>query len=277
MRTLRDVWVFVGIPEDSPDYGYPTNISLRVAGNLLESVSPGPQNRSLRGIDGLIDGLGPITLEASLLSSRGVEPFDAVIRIVASPGCVIHTHIFYDQNGQFPFESTDYGAAGGDFDPTTLGPGTWNIVVRRTGITDTGFERLEKSFTALVSRHPSPPPPPPPPPVRPHIDVTQSGPVSAVKYQVTGSGFLPNQPNSSQGVAVRAVDGVDIQDWALIYTGSDGGGKISLSLGPLDTGTLSRNAAGQAIVNFSATDKRTDPSSVPAGQPLYSNTVTFRY
>src|SRR6516225_5980214 len=207
MRTLRDVGVFVGIPEDSPDYGYPTNISLRVAGNLLESVSPGPQNRSLRGIDGLIDGLGPITLEASLLSSRGVEPFDAVIRIVASPGCVIHTHIFYDQNGQFPFESTDYGAAGGDFDPTTLGPGTWNIVVRRTGITDTGFERLEKSFTALVSRHPSPPPPPPPPPVRPHIDVTQSGPVSAVKYQVTGSGFLPNQPNSSQGVAVRAVDG----------------------------------------------------------------------
>ena len=109
------------------------------------------------------------------------------------------------------------------------------------------------------------------------IELKQSGPLNAVKYAITGSGFLPSQPQSSQGITVRAVDGVNLQDWVMNYTGSDAGGKISLSLGPLDTNTLPRNAARQAIVNFSASDKCRDPSSVPANEPLWSNTVTIRY
>ncbi len=274
MHSLREIGTFVGIPEDSPEFGSFSNIGLRLSGDLLAPVSSLGQNRSLRGLSGLIDMLGPITLDASLLNAGGVEPFEAVIRVGSSPGLVISTHILYSMGGRLYFYSPNYGAAGGDFSPTQLGPGTWDIVVRRSGITNAGYQRFEKSFRAFVSRAPSPPPPPAPL-VRPHIDVKQSGPLNAAMYAVTGSGFLPNQV--PQGITVRAVDGVNVQDWVMIFTGSDAAGKINLSLGPLDTGLLPRNAANQAILNFSATDSRRDPTSVPKNDPLWSNTVTFRY
>lgn len=276
MRTLREIGGFVGIPEDSPEFGAPSNIGLRLAGDLLAPTGSSAQIRSLRGIDGLLQTLSPISLNAGLLDAEGVEPFQPIVRLVASPGLVISTRVLFFMSGQLFHYSQDYGAAGGDVTPTQLGPGRWDIVVRRSGIGNGGYQRLEKVFRATVTRSSSPPPPPAAA-TKPHIGVQSSGPASAVMYAVTGTGFLPNQPPSQQGVTVRAVDGVNNQDWVMIFTASDATGAINLTLGPLDTNLLPRNAAGQAIVSFSATDKRRDPSSVPANEPLWSNTVTFRY
>lgn len=278
MRTLREIGVFVGIPEDSPEFGSASAISLRLAGDLLAPISANNQNKSLRGLSNILDGpIGVITLESELLTPGGVEPFQPVIRVKPSEGLVISTHILFKQIGGGGLgESPNYGASGGDFKPTQLGPGQWEISVRRSGIGNGGYVRLENAFRASVSAIPSPPPPPAPL-IPPHIDVQQSGPPNAMMYVVTGTGFLSNQPAGPTGITVRAVDGVDLQSWVNIFTGSGPSGGINITLGPLDTTLLPRNAAGQAIVNFSATDKRRNPNSVPANEPLWSNTVTFRY
>lgn len=163
MRTLREIGVFVGIPEDSPEFGAPSNIGLRLAGDLLAPTSPAAQNRSLLGINDLIGMLSPISLDAALLDSDGVEPFQPVIRIAPSQGLVISTHVLFIISGQLLYYSPNYGAAGGDVTPTQLGPGQWDIVVRRSGIGSGGYQRLEKSFGATVARDQNPPLPPRPP------------------------------------------------------------------------------------------------------------------
>ena len=107
--------------------------------------------------------------------------------------------------------------------------------------------------------------------------VEHSGPANAVRFVVNGTGFLPDQPSTRDGITVRAVDGVSLQDWVMLFTSSDHDGRIHLETNPLDTRLLPRNSVGQAKVSFSATDKRRDPSSVPANEPLWSNTVSFTF
>jgi hypothetical protein len=107
--------------------------------------------------------------------------------------------------------------------------------------------------------------------------VEQSGPSDAVRFVVNGTGFLPNQPPGPDGITVRVVDGVNLQDWVMLFIGSDASGRIHLETNPLDTRLLVRNSMGQAKVNFSATDKRRDPNSVPANEPLWSNVVPFTF
>jgi hypothetical protein len=283
MCSLREIGVFVGLPEDSLERGTPSPTSLRDAGDILAPITTIEQQRSLRGLCGLVETLnvGPLTLDAALRSPRqAIEPYNLEVTIGPTQGVVLSTRIHLFQSGVERWGGPNYGPASGDFTPTGLAPGEWDVVVRRSGLENTGYRRLEKSLGRVTVTRYVPPPAPPPPspaPTAPHIDVQESGPAEAKRYVVTGTGFLPNQPSGFQGIAVRAVDGVQNQNWVLLYTGSDASGKISLTTGELDTTLLPRNAAGQAIVHFSAADKRTNPSSVPANQPLWSNTVTFRY
>jgi hypothetical protein len=190
---------------------------------------------------------------------------------------VISTRIHFIQVGDREFPSSrNFGAAGGDFSPTTLGPGQWEIVIRRTGISNTGYTRLSKSFRTIVRQN-EPPPQPLPPQASPNISVEHSGPADAVGFVVTGTGFLPNQPSSLDGITVRVVDGVSLQNWVMLFTGSDSGGRIRLETNPLDTRLLARNSLGLATVSFSATDKRRNPNSVPANEPLWSNVISFTF
>lgn len=63
----------------------------------------------------------------------------------------------------------------------------------------------------------------------------------------------------------------------MLFTGSDSDGKIRLEMNPLDTRLLARDSLGLATVHFSATDKRKDPNSTPANEPLWSNVVSFTF
>jgi hypothetical protein len=110
--------------------------------------------------------------------------------------------------------------------PTQLGPGSWSVIIRRKGIDSTGYVRLERSFTCVVTAAPKPdedPPPKPPskPASRPKIAVMDERSGRSVTLHVTGEDFLPDQPPTPQGITVRVVDAVNVQDWAMLPTGSD--------------------------------------------------------
>ncbi len=273
MRTLRELGEFVGIPQDSGEFGPPIPpIGLRLVSKLLTPVSTPQQRASMKAMIALLRTLPPIALEAQLLNPGGKEPYTPVVRVNSSPGLVISTRFHFIESGREFAPSQNFGAAGGDFSPTQLPPGQWEIVVRRNGISSAGYTRLSKAFRTTVTRDE-----PPPPPTRPSIQVVHSGPAHAVVFVVTGTGFLPDQPASRDGITVRAVDGVNLQDWQMLYTGSDHNGTIRLETGPLDTRLLQRNALHQAKVSFSATDKRKDPNSIPANEPLWSNVICFTF
>jgi hypothetical protein len=242
-------------------------------------VSGPTQRSSMRRISERLDTLVPIEFDAALLNPSGPEPHKPVFRVKGTAGLVISTRIFFSQAGQLFAVSTNYGAAGGDFSHEQLGPGAWEVEVRRTGIGRGGHVRLSKSFRATVSAIQPPPPPllPPQRPVAPVIEATASGPLTAAVFTVTGTGFLASQPAGPDGITVRLVDGVNLQDWAMFFTRSDGDRKIHLVTDPLDTTLLKRNALGQAFVHVSATDSRRDPTSSPANEPLWSNTITFPF
>lgn len=277
MRTLRQIGEFVGIPQDSPEFGAPSRIGLRLVGKLLTPVTNPAERSSMRRLGERLDMLVPVELEADLLNPSGTEPHVAKFRVKGTAGCVISTRIFYSLAGQLMSVSDNHGAAGGDFGAPQLGPGAWDLEVCRTGIGHAGHVRLSKSFRANVSAASPPPSPPVPRPVPPSISVVHSGPPDAVVFTVRGTGFLADQLAGPQGVTVRFVDGVDLQSWVMLFTGSDGSGATHLVTGPLDTTVLPRNALGQALVHVSASDKRKDPASAPANEPLWSNTVSFAF
>lgn len=276
MRTLREIGEFVGIPQDSPERGEPSPIGLRLVGQLLTPVTDAAQRSSMRRINEVLDRLVPIELEAELLNPSGTEPHRPVFRVQGSAGCVISTRILYSHAGQLMTISENFGPAEGDFSSANITPGLWDLEVRRAGIGSGGFVRLSKIFRATVSERQSPPVPQPSP-VPPVIAVSHSGPPNAVVFEVTGSGFLASQPAGPQGITVRFVDGVNLQSWVMLFTGSDASGTIRLVTPPLDTSRLPRNALGQASVHVSATDKRPDPASTPANEPLWSNTISFTF
>jgi hypothetical protein len=271
MRTLREIGNFVGIPLDSGEFGFHHPIGLRLSGELVKPVSSRQQRTSMRALIDLLSSLPPVTLTAQLRSgSVGTEPYELVIRVSPSDGLVISTRISYASAGEVLGGDVNFGATGGDLRPTQLGPGRWEVTVRRCGISNAGYVSLAKSFTVQVAGDAGPADPPP---IRPRISVRKGGPVDAVMFTITGSGFLPNQTDSPSGIAIRAVDGVTLQEYPQVFTGSDATGAIEQTWGPLNTLLMQRNAVGLALIHFSATDSRRDPTSVPANQPLWSNTV----
>lgn len=273
MRTLREIGEFVGIPEDSAELGSPKPIGLQLVGDLVAPVSSREQRTSMRGLIDLLARLPPITLTAELLSgARGTEPYTLAVRVNSSDGLVISTRLYYTSGGQTYVGGVIHGAAGGEIQ-TQLSPGRWQVTVRRSGIANTGYVRLEKSFTVDVNARGGPPPVQPEV-VRPIIEVQPSGSADGVTFTIKGSGFLADQPTSPDGIAVRAVDGVTLQQYHRVFTGSNSRGEIEVVWGTLNPALLARNALGQALIHFSATDSRRDPTS-PAGDFLWSNTVTI--
>jgi len=53
----------------------------------------------------------------------------------------LYTRSHFIQSGREFAPSPNFGAAGRDFSLTQLGPGKWEIVVRRAGISNTGYTR----------------------------------------------------------------------------------------------------------------------------------------
>lgn len=278
MRSLRALGEHVGIPQDSGGYGTARVIGLAYCDQLLATTAPARSRRSLAGLIRLIPTLAPLTLEARLLNPEGrEEDYFPTVRVSASASAVISTRMHYFQGGREFGPSRNFGAAGGDLRDTQLGPGEWQIQVRRAGIDAVGFHRLQKAFRASVKGAKKPPPPPPPPLERPVIEVTPTRSGAHVNLHVHGRNFLPDQPASREGVTIRVTDAVRLQDWLMVWTGSGSDRRISHSVGPIDLRQLQPNALGQRVLAVQATDKRRDPSSVPAGEPLWSNTVTLTF
>src|SRR5688572_18392245 len=115
MRTLREIGEFVGIPQDSPEFGAPSAIGLRLVGQLLQSVTDSAQRASMRRLSNRLDTLAPVEFDAQLLNPSGQEPHLPRFRLKGTTGLVISTRIFYSLAGRLMSVSDNFGAAGGDF------------------------------------------------------------------------------------------------------------------------------------------------------------------
>lgn len=257
MNTLREIGEFVGIPQGSLEvarFGGPPTTGLAIISQLVTRRV----GSSMQAIIQALQNLTPITLEAKIIGSRsGEEPFQPVIRLNASGGIIWHTEIDFHLNGEVRATSDNLGSAGGDFTPTQLGPGNWQLVVRRAGISNTGFVSLSKTLdTITVSARPQPPPPdqPPPPLVKPFIAVQSKGDGSFV---VSGSGFVPK--NATVNILVG--DGTLRNPLVFSVSAIDGAFK------DLPTGKICQGV-GQLF--FEASDGRID-----RGSQVFSNTVTI--
>jgi hypothetical protein len=253
MNTLREIGNFVGIPQGSLEvarYGGPRIASLRSV-NLL--VTKGRRPASMRFIIQALQNLTPITLEAQIVGSRsGEEPFEPKIHINASGGIAWFTTIRYYRNGNAT--SHDVNNSGGDFTPTQLGSGSYELVVTRSGISNSGFVSLSKTLGAItVSARPQPTPSPPPL-VKPSIAVRSN---SDGSFIVSGSSFLPNAT-----VYIRVVDAALTTLWF---------NHTSTPQGTIEypTGRICQ-LPGQLFL--SANDGRSDPQDQTG--TLWSNTAT---
>lgn len=262
MNTLREIGEFVGIPQGSLEvarFGGPPTTGLSIISSLVTEGRKGERLLSMQAIIQALQNLTPITLEAQIVGSQsGEEPFEPVIRLNASGGITWFTEIDHDLDGKTRGVSGDLGSAGGDFKPTQLGPGNWQLVVRRAGISNAGFVSLSKklgTITVLARPQPRPKDPPRPPLVPPSISVKSNGDGS---FMVSGSKFLPNA-----AVTIRVVDSVQPLSPNLFFAVSaTSEGEIK----DFPTGKICQVAGGR--ITFSAQDGRID-----AGQAVTSNFV----
>jgi len=290
MQTLREVGEFVGITRGALDASRLGGSGRPIGLRLIEALVTDTKSQiSLREIIHVLQNLTPITLDVQIAGeSQGKDPFDLALRFSASGGIIWFTTIQQTLIGGNTYSKDISGVAGDHF--ITLSSGNWEINVKRSGISDIGFVTLGKVFNnIIVSAPPRPvtPPSEPPKPVTPPsspqrpaapvLSVSTAGSKNAVVFTVTGNSFLANQPPNLQGITVKFGDGVNIQDWQMLHTGSDASGSIRLVTQPLNTTALPRNALGQALVNVMATDSRRDPTSIPKNEPLWSNTVRFTF
>lgn len=275
MESLARLGEHCGIPEGSHFYGATTPTGLRLAGTLLAPKVGDGDRGSLRHLCALLPTLPELTLRAELLHVREARP---TVRISGTNALVLRTWLDKLSGGTNFGDGQDLGGSGGDVELTRLGPGVWTLVVHRAGIDHDGYRTLTQTLPRVTIPRdaPEPDPPPPPPQVRPTITVEESGPLDHRVYRVTGRGFLPDQRGGQDGVRVRFVDSIDVQSWWMNPTESDSQGRIDHTTGPLDTGTLIRRQ-GLAGLTISATDRRKDPDSTPANEPLWSNHVQFWY
>ena len=258
MNTLREIVNFVGIPQGALanaryQYSGPWTRGLQNV-NLL--VTRGAQPASTRNIIRLLQNLTPLTLEAELVEAHsGEDPFNPVIRINASGGITWFTTIEFYRNGNTLTGSNDVDNAGGSFSSMSLSTGSWQIVVTRSGISNTGFVSLKKALGNIIVSRQQPPPDEPQRPVKPFIAVHGNGDGSFI---VSGSNFLPNTT-----VHIRVVDTAFTTRW-FDHT-SNREGKIE----DYPTGRICQ-LPGQLF--FSANDGRSDREDLTG--TLWSNTVT---
>lgn len=275
MRSLREIGDFVGVAEDSLEFGYPSFIGLRYAAEVIARADPAAGTPSMRQIDAALTDLEPVTFEAQLLSFVDRQ---ATVRVNTSQGLVIGTRIFARSSTGIPAgHEKNHGSAGGDYRiPGELARGNWTVIARRTGVGPTGFVAFERTFPVV-----SPPEgrtePEPVSQTPPQIEVaTIRDPERAwaVAFRITGSGFEPNlvSRREGEGVHVRAVLRQQFQERGPFWTSSDAQGRIDHTTGQIDVRQLPRDALGQATLVFSACDRRVVP---PRKDNLWSNAVAI--
>jgi hypothetical protein len=257
MNSLREAGTFVGIPSGARQVARLDGsraITLRGVADLIDVANPPNRPRSLGAVSRVLQNLSALTLDAELLSgTAGEEPYELEIRLNPSDAIIWHTTVTLISGGHL--FSEDLSGSGGDFRPTQLGPGTWDLTVERAGIGSTGMAVLTEFIGRIVVRAKQAPPVPPPT-TRPSIAVQGKGDGSFV---VTGSGFLP-----AATVHIRVVDG-PFGNSVFFTDTSDPAGKLTGFM----TGKICQRP-GQLF--FSANDGRADPTDLTG--TLWSNTVT---
>jgi hypothetical protein len=257
MNTLRQVGNFVGIPSGARQvarFDGSRTVTLRGVSDLIDVANPANRPRSLGAVSRSLQNLPALALDAELLSgTEGKEPYQLEIRLNRSDAIIWHDTVTLLSGGQL--FSKDLSGSGGDFRPTSLGPGTWDITVERAGIGSTGMAVLTEFIGRVVVRAKGVPAVPPPV-TRPSIAVQGKGDGSFV---VTGSGFLPNAT-----LHIRVVDG-PFGNSVFFTDTSDPAGRLRGFM----TGKICQRP-GQLF--FSANDGRADATDLTG--TLWSNTVT---
>lgn len=259
MNTLKEIGDFVGIPQGSLEVARFSGSRITSLGMVNLLVTGRERPATMRTIIQRLQNLTPITLEAQIVGDRsGEEPFDLIIRVNASGGITWHTSINYHINGNV-HGGSDLNNSGGNFS-IQLGAGSWQAVVDRSGISNTGFVSLSKTLdTITVSALPQPPPPPVnhPPDLPPTISATTEGAGDRTVLVVTGAGFLPNKT-----VTVRVVD--DVFHERNFQQSSTPAGELKMRI-PLPCNS------GHPF-HVSATDSRPSPGILGV---LFSNNITL--
>jgi hypothetical protein len=257
VNTLKQLGDFVGIPQGSLEvfrYGGAQILGLR---NVSLLVTGNQRQASMRALISDLQNLTPITLQAQLVGSlSGQEPFQPVLRLNATGGLRTSTFVLSTQDSlDHIYSSDDFGSAGGDFQLSQLGPGSWHFTAKRYGFSDTGFTSLSQTLDTINVSAPQPPMPPNgPPPTPPFISVHSNGDGSFV---VSGSKFLPNSP-----VYILVGDGTFRNPLTFVSTSS-----AQSELAGFPTGKICQ---AQGELYFEANDGRIDPTNHSV---LMSNTV----
>ena len=261
MNTLREIGTFVGIPQGSLEVARFGGEQIITLSNVSKLVNRGKKTASLRALIQALKDLTPIDLEAEIVGSRsGEEPFAPVVRLNASGGITWFTSIATSLGGKVIGTHDILSTSGGDFTFNQLGPGTYQLVASRSGISNSGFVSLSKTLgTISVSAappHPTPPTPPTPPTQlpAPSISVQSNGDGS---FKVSGSGFVPH--NATVNILVG--DGTLNQN-PLNFTVSATNGAFR----EFPTGKICKRPG---TLFFEASDGRIDH-----GSQVFSNTVT---
>jgi hypothetical protein len=256
MNTLREIGEFVGIPRGSLDviFGGPPVISLVNVSNL---VTIGKKKLPMRAVIQALQNLTPITLEGEIVGSRsGEEPFEVTVRLNASGGITWFTAISISSGGKVVGAFAPSNSVGESVSTHQFGPGEFQLVASRAGISNNGFVSLSVPLgTISVSAPPPPPPPPPPPVARPTISVQSNGDGS---FKVSGSGFVPKDAR----VSILVGDGTLNQEPInFTVTATDGAFK------DFPTGKICKRSG---TIFFEASDGRVDK-----GAQVFSNTVSI--
>ena len=259
INTLKQLGDFVGIPQGSLEVARFGGIPVTGLSVVSLLVTKRSKPASIRAIIQALQNLTPITLEAQIVGDRsGEEPFEPVIRVNASGGITWFTNVDFSLGGRVVGSHDILSNSGGDFRPTQLGPGDWQLVVKRSGISNAGFVSLSKALdTIRVSAHPQRPPPrhDPPPLPKPSISVQSNNDGS---FKVSGSGFVPK--NATVNILVG--DGTLNQEpLNFTVTATDGAFK------DFPTGKICKRLG---TIFFEASDGRIDQ-----GSQVFSNTIAI--
>ena len=210
MNTLREIGNFVGIPQGSMEVARYSQSRVLGLANIRTLLTKYGRPSSMRAIIQLLENLTPLTLEADLIGNHyGEEPFEPIVRLNACGGITFGTYLEYILNGEKALieDQIDYVKAPHNFNINQLGPGEWQLIVKRAGISNTGFVSFSKTLPLITvsAHHQNPPPsrPPIPPANPPIISASTEGAGAGTVLIVTGSGFLPNKI-----VTVRVADDV---------------------------------------------------------------------
>jgi len=261
MNTLRELGEFVGISQGSLQvhrFGGPPVITLK---NVSILVMNGKRTVPMRALIQALQNLTAITLETEIVGSRsGEEPFIPIVRLNASGGITWFTSIDISLGGKVIASDDILSTSGGDFTLSNnqLGPGEYQLVATRSGISNVGFVSLNNPLgTISVSAPPPPPPPPPPDPVPPTILVQQSAKGDG-SFVISGKGFLGDTV-----VTILVGDG-SLTTQPAVFTVTT---IIDGSFSGFQTGNICTSLAKRF---FEASDGRIKPSD---HSQLFSNTV----